>query len=166
MIKRLIHIYRAVTDLNVYYNLWKESTTAVLRNPGKPSYEVPKAHRCIALISTMAKVLTAIVAENLSKAIERHQLLPKTHFGGRPGWSTADAVHYLVDKVCTAWRHKRVVSVLFLDVEGAFPNAVTARLTHNLKRRRVPVAIGQATTLGKEDQAQVRRLRLGSHQHN
>jgi hypothetical protein len=33
------------------------------------------------------------------------------------------------------------VSVLFLDVEGAFPNAVTTRLTHSLKRRRVPTTI-------------------------
>ncbi len=31
-----------------------------------------------------------------------------------------------------------MVSVLFLDVEGAFPNAVTDRLIHNLKKRRIP----------------------------
>src|ERR1700678_3253109 len=124
LLRRLICIYRAILELDVYYDPWKESTTVVLRKPGKPSYEVPKAHRPIVLISTLAKVLTAIVAENLSKTIERHHLLPKTHFGGRPGRSTADAVHYLVEKVCTAWRNKRVVSVLFLDVEGAFPNAV------------------------------------------
>jgi len=31
-----------------------------------------------------------------------------------------------------------VVSILFLDVEGAFPNAVTDRLIHNLRRRRIP----------------------------
>jgi hypothetical protein len=141
LISRLIRIYRAIMDLDVYYEPWKEFTTVVLRKPGKPSYEVPKAHRPIALISTMAKVLTAIIAENLSTVVERHQLLPKTHFGGRPGRSTADAVHYLVDKVCTAWRTKKVVSVLFLDVEGAFPNAVTTRLAHNLKRRRVPAVI-------------------------
>jgi hypothetical protein len=33
---------------------------------------------------------------------------------------------------------RSVVSILFLDVEGAFPNAVTDRLIHNLKRRRIP----------------------------
>ena len=141
IMSRLTRIYRAILDLNVYFELWKEFTTVVLRKPGKPSYEIPKAHRPIALISTMAKVLTAIVAENLSSAVEKHQILPKTHFGGRPGRSTADAVHYLVDKVCSAWRNNRVASVLFLDVEGAFPNAVTSRLTHNLKRRRVPASI-------------------------
>ena len=66
---------------------------------------------------------------------------PNTHFGGRPGCSTADAVHLLVDKICTAWRSNKVVSVLFLDVEGAFPNAVTSRLLHNLKQRRIPTSI-------------------------
>ena len=141
LIGRLTRIYRAIVELNLYFDPWREFTTIVLRKPGKPSYEVPKAHRPIALISTMAKVLTAIVAECLSKEVEQHQLIPRTHFGGRPGRSTADAVHYLVDKVCTAWRDNRVVSVLFLDVEGAFPNAVTTRLIHNLKRRRVPTSI-------------------------
>ena len=113
----------------------------VLRKPGKPSYEVPKAYRPIALISTMAKVLTSVVAENLSKLVEQHRLLPKTHFGGRPGRSTADAVHYLVHRICTAWRADKAVSVLFLDVEGTFPNAVTSRLIHNLRKRRIPNAI-------------------------
>jgi hypothetical protein len=40
-----------------------------------------------------------------------------------------------------AWRNNKVVSVLFLDVEGAFPNAVTRQLIHNLKKRRVPTSI-------------------------
>ena len=141
IISRLTRIFRAIVARNLYYEPWKEFTTIVLRKPGKPSYEVPKAHRPIALISTMAKVLTAIVAEDLSRAIEQHQLLPKTHFGGRPGRSTSDAIHYLIDKIHTAWRENKVVSVLFLDVEGAFPNAVTTRLVHNLRRRRVPASI-------------------------
>jgi ribonuclease HI len=51
---------------------------------------------------------------------------------------TTDAVHTLADKVKTAWRRGNVVSVLFLDVEAAFPNAVTDRLIHNLRRRGIP----------------------------
>lgn len=34
-----------------------------------------------------------------------------------------------------------MVSVLFLDVEGAFPNAVKDRLIHNLKEQRIPTTI-------------------------
>ena len=110
----------------------------VLRKPDKPNYELPKAYRPIALISTMAKVLTAIVADNISKLVEQHNLLPKTHFGGRPGRTTTDAIHYLIHKVKSAWFNNQVASVLFLDVEGAFPNAVTDKLIHNLKKRRIP----------------------------
>ena len=138
---RLLCIYRAILQDRIYFEPQKEFTTVVLRKPGKPSYEVPKAYRPIALISTMAKVLTSVVAENLSQLVEQHRLLPRTHFEGRPGRSTVDAVHYLVHKIRSAWRTNKVVSVLFLDVEGAFPNAVTARLIHNLKMRRIPVTI-------------------------
>ena len=115
---RLLCIYRFILQDGIYFEPWKEFTTVGLRKPGKPSYEVPKAYRPIALISTMAKVLTSIVAENLSQLVEQHRLLPRTHFGGRPGRSTVDAVHYLVHKICSAWRTNKVVSVLFLDVEG------------------------------------------------
>ena len=88
----LIFIYKAILDLEEYYSPWREFTTVVLRKPDKPNYELPKAYRPIALISTMAKVLTALVAESLSNIIETHRLLPKTHFGGRPGRTTSQCV--------------------------------------------------------------------------
>ena len=134
----LLYIYRAILELEDYYTPWKEFTTVVLRKPDKPNYELPKAYRPIALISTLAKVLTTIVAENMSRLVETHQLLPKTHFGGRPGRTTTDAVHYLAHKIKKAWADNQVVSALFLDMEGAFPNAVKDKLIHNLKKRRIP----------------------------
>jgi hypothetical protein len=112
----------------------------VLRKPSKPNYKVPKAYRPIALLCTIPKVLTAIVVGSISHLVERDTLLPDTHFRGRPGRTTTDAIHYLVGKIKTAWGKKKVTSVLFLDVEGAFLNAVTDRLIHNLKRRRIPTA--------------------------
>jgi ribonuclease HI len=96
----------------------------------------------------MAKVLTAIVAEDMSRLVEKHQLIPTSHFGGRPGRTTTDAIHYLVRRIKEAWRKGKVASILFLDVEGAFPNAVTDRLIHNLKKRKIPTAyIGFARRL-------------------
>src|SRR6266481_640303 len=50
-----------------------------------------------------------------------------------------DAMHLLTHKIKGAWRRHKVVAMLFLDVEGAFLNAVTARLLHNMRMRRVPV---------------------------
>lgn len=92
------------------------------------------------LLPTLAKVLTAVVAEDISRLAEEHQLLPKTHFGGHPGRTATDAVHYLVQRIKEAWRKNKVVSILFLDMEGAFPNAVTKHLIHNLRKCRIPNA--------------------------
>ena len=52
-----------------------------------------------------------------------------------------DAVHLLVHKIKAVWRDNQVASVLFLNVEGAFQNAVTDRLIHNLKKQRIPTML-------------------------
>lgn len=138
---RLWYIYSAILERGLYYAAWKHFTTVVLRKPGKPRYDVPKAYRPIALLNTMGKLLTAIIAEQLTYYTEKHGLLPPMHFGGRPGRTTTDALHALTYKIKDAWRKKQVVAVLFLDIEGAFPNADNERLIHNMKMRGVPTKI-------------------------
>jgi hypothetical protein len=44
----------------------------------------------------------------------------------------------VVNKIKGAWRRKKVAAMLFLDIEGAFPNAVTDRLLHNMRKNKVP----------------------------
>src|SRR5882724_7725327 len=103
---------------------WTEIITCMLRKPGKPRCDIPKAYRPIALLNTMVKLLSSIIAEEISHLTEKYHLLPGTHFDGRPGCMTMDSLHLLMDTVKAAWRCKQVVSVLFLDVEGAFLNMV------------------------------------------
>ena len=138
IVERLCHIYRAMLDKSLMYKPWKEFVTMVLRKPGKPSYDVPKAYRPIALLNTMWKVITAIIANHIMYITEKHQTLPANHFGGRPGRMTTDAIHLLVTKIKAAWRAKKVASVLFLDIEGAFPNADPERLLDNLRKHGIP----------------------------
>jgi hypothetical protein len=138
ILDHLYHIFQGMLERGYYYKPWRESITVVLRKPGKPDYSVPKAYRPIALLCTIAKLLTAIIADKMSWLAENHQLLPKTHFGGRPGRTTTDTIHYLVQKVKEAWRKGKVASILFLGVEGAFPNVVTNQLIHNLRKRKIP----------------------------
>jgi hypothetical protein len=113
--------------------------------PGKPSYSTPKAYHPIALINTTCKLLMAIVADQLTYILEHHNLLPNTHFGGRLGRSTTDSLHLLKNIIKNAWHSHKVASVLFLDIEGAFPNAVTKRLLHNMRTRQIPRAIIEFT---------------------
>ena len=50
----------------MYYDPWRESTTVIIRKPGKPDYSVPKAYRPIALLNTTAKLLSALIADRAS----------------------------------------------------------------------------------------------------
>ena len=141
LIDRLWYIYTAIWDRNMYYDPWKEFMTVVLHKPGKPRYDMPKAYRPIALLNTMGKVLTSIVAEQLTYYTEKYELLPPLHFGGRPARTTSDALQYLTHRIKDSWRKKQVTSVLYLDIEGTFPNAVNEKLIDNMIRRRVPKKI-------------------------
>jgi hypothetical protein len=135
-----------VITLNTYYKPWREFTTVVLRKPGKADYTIPKVYRPIALINTTCKLLTAIIAEQVLNLLEQHKLLPKTHFGGWPGWTTTNSLHLLEVTVKNAWWSGKVASILFLDIEGVFPNTVMDQLAHNMKKRRLPPEIVNFTT--------------------
>src|SRR5882762_9395975 len=60
------------------------------------------------------------------------------HFRGCPGCTTMDVVHLLAQTIKHAWHNGKVVSALFLDIEGAFPNATMEHLLHNMRKRGLP----------------------------
>lgn len=138
LVKPLVNIFKACFTLGSYPKKWKESNTVVVRKPGRPDYSDPNAFRPIALLNTMAKILSATVAESLTYISEKYELLPNNQFRGRPGRTTTDALHLLTHTIKNAWRAGQVVSVLFLDIEGAFRNAATHRLLHNLRSKVIP----------------------------
>src|SRR6267154_4501235 len=132
-------IFRTTFHLGIYPDQWRHSSTIVLRKPGRPDYSLPKAYRPITLLDTMAKILLSCVADDLTYIAEQNNLLPSTHFGGRPGRSTTDSLHLLTKFVTDAWASKdNFVSVLFLDVKATFPSVIVNRLLHNLRKARIP----------------------------
>ena len=100
----LIQIFHAVFKLGTYSDSWCTWNTIVLCKPGKPQYDTLKAHRPIALMNTIGKLLSAIIAEDITYMCERYSLLPDMHFGGRPGKNASDTMHYLTNSVKSAWR--------------------------------------------------------------
>jgi len=132
------HIYRATFKIQHYPGRWKRYNTAVLRKQGRSDYTTPNAYRPIALLDVFAKLLSAIVKEILEYHTERLQLLPKNQFGGRPGCTTTDSLHMLVDFTKRAWRRGEDVVVVFLDVKGAFPNTVVDVLIHDMRTFGIP----------------------------
>lgn len=160
LMNHLLTLYRATFKLKWYPDKWKESKTVVIRKPGKGNYNAPKSYRPIALLNTLAKLLSACIAETLSIEGERHGLLPSTQFGGRKGKTATDAILYLTYLIRTALRKKKVVAVRFSDIEAAFPSTSIERLLYDMRTLGVPKQItgwleskfsGRTTTLTFED---------------
>ncbi|QRW23082.1 Reverse transcriptase from transposon X-element protein [Rhizoctonia solani] len=133
--------YQATFRLKYYPKTWKKSATMVLQKPGRPDYTVTKAYRPIALLNVISKILSACIANHLNTIVETHDLLPAHHFGGHASRTTTNLMHLLHQFVKDAWRRKKVVAGLFLDVTRAFPNASPAMLTHNMRKLGIPLAI-------------------------
>ena len=76
IIPYLLQIFCVVFKLSTYSDRWCTWNIIVLRKPGKPRYDVPKAHWPIALMNTIGRLLSAIVAEDDSHG-------PTTITGGK-----------------------------------------------------------------------------------
>ncbi|KAG5736093.1 hypothetical protein E4T56_gene6291 [Termitomyces sp. T112] len=138
LVNHLFFIFAAVFKLRVYRPSWLESTTLVLRKPGKPAYNVAKAYRPIGLLNTIGKLFSTMVAADISYLAEKYRMLPPGQFRGRPGRNTTDTMHLVVSRIKDAWRSDNVATALFLDVQGAFPNTVKDCLIHNMRERGIP----------------------------
>jgi len=134
-------LFRATFTLEYYPEEWARTRTVVLKKPGRPDYEVPGEWRPISLSNGFARLLNTCIANKLSNRGEMLNILPKNHFGARPGHSTTQAVHYLVTNIKDAWRKKKVVSALFLDVKGAFPSVDIDQLKHDMCLRGIPAEL-------------------------
>ena len=56
---------------------------------------------------------------------ERTSIIPKHHFSRRAGHNTTDVILYLIKIVKDKWHKGNVVSLLSLDIKGAFPSMAT-----------------------------------------
>ena len=132
-------IFRATDELKWYPQHWKETQTSVIKKPGKSDYTIPGAWQPVVLSDGLARLLNRCKTNMLVEQCERTGVLQYYHFGGRAGRSTVDSIHTLVSSIKNAWRKGKVVSILFLDVKGAFPSVAIDRLAHELRVAGIPV---------------------------
>lgn len=136
--EQIVELYRASVRLRHLPEPWRIARIIPLRKPGKPDYTKPKAYRPISLLQTLSKGLEAVIAKRLSYMAETHNLLPVNHFGARKQRSCEQAINILVEKIYTAWRRGKVLSLVTFDVQGAFNGVNRHVLQRRLRERRIP----------------------------
>lgn len=143
--KQITHLFQACVNLAYHPRHFRVARTIALKKPGKPDYTQATAWRPIALLNSLGKALEAIQARRLTELAERHRLLPDEQHGCRAQHSTESALELLTEQIRTAWSEDKVVTVLSLDVQGAFDRVSHPRLLNNLRRKGIPESLVQWT---------------------
>lgn len=135
--KHLEHLFEACLRLSYHPKIFKDSRTIALPKPDKDSYACPKNWRPITLLGAMSKVLDKLLANRLTNFALRTGCLPPNQFG-LPGKSTTSALQFLLNEVYTGWSVDEKVTLLSLDITGAYPRVNRDRLLEAMARKRVP----------------------------
>ncbi|KAL3708693.1 hypothetical protein TMatcc_006677 [Talaromyces marneffei ATCC 18224] len=118
--ERVFRIFQISLQDSDLPSQWRNAKIIPLKKPAKKNYALAKAWRLISLLSTLGKILEAVVAERISYAVEEFGLLPINHFGARKRRSAEQAL------------------LLFFDVQGAYNRVFKERLLQRLKARGIP----------------------------
>lgn len=102
---------------------------------------ITKSYHLIALMNCLGKVLFSCITKTLEYKIERLGLLLNHHSSSHAGHTTTDSLHLITTKVHNAWQARKVASILFLDIEAAFPSAILECLFHEMRCLGVPEVV-------------------------
>jgi hypothetical protein len=70
--------------------------------------------------------------------VETYGLLLANHFGARKQRSAEQALLLLQERIYTAWRGRKVVSLVSFDVKGVYNRVYKDRLLQRLAARGIP----------------------------
>ncbi|KAI3277363.1 transcriptional regulator family: Zinc finger, CCHC-type [Penicillium roqueforti] len=135
---RVLELFQASLAEGSLPRQWRHAKIIPLKKPNKENYTIAKAWRPISLLATLGKILESVVAERISHAVETHGLLPTSHFGARKQRSAEQALLLLQEEIYTAWRGRRVLSLISFNVKGAYNGVCKERLLQRMKARGIP----------------------------
>ncbi len=73
------------------------------------------------------------MAERISHAVETYRLLPTNYFRARKQRSAEQALLLLQEQIYTAWRGRKVASLISFDVKGAYNGVCKERLLEQMR---------------------------------
>ena len=115
-------LFNNVCASGTWPSWFKESISVIIPKPKKPDYTVPKAYRPIALLNTLGKLLTKIIANRLQFDAAAHSLLHEGQCGGVQKHATIDAALALSDFINSNRERGWHVSACAIDVKQFFPS--------------------------------------------
>lgn len=103
---RLLEVFNASLRNGHYPAVWKTAVVVILRKPKRSDYSSCKAHRRIALLPVLGKILVSIFPKSLNYVAETSCWISALPFGFRSHHRASDAVLNVVEIVKPSF-HKR-----------------------------------------------------------
>ena len=130
-------LYRGCLINGYHPQAFKASTVIALPKPGR-DHTSPRGFRLISLLSVLGIGLERIVARRLAHQAVTNKIISEQYFGALPLRSAADLTAILTDDVERAFADGKCLSVLTLDVKGAFDAILPNRLVKRLQEQGWP----------------------------
>jgi len=114
---------------------WKSAEVAIIPKVGKKDRTSPRSWRPIALLSCLGKGLERLVAKRLAWTSLIHEVLSPQHRGTPPKRSTINLVASFTYDAKYALRQGKKVSLVTLDLQGAFDALLRRRLLQRIRQQ-------------------------------
>ncbi|KAF8627910.1 hypothetical protein AX14_011288 [Amanita brunnescens Koide BX004] len=134
-------LFNNICVFGTWPSWFSESISVIIPKPKKVDYTVPKAYRPIALLNTIGKLLTKVIAHRLQFDAAAFSLLHEGQCGGVQKHATIDAGLSLLDFINTNRERGWHVSVCAVDVAQFFPS-----INHHAAKR-ILMKLGFSHTL-------------------
>ncbi|SCO19358.1 uncharacterized protein FFE2_14271 [Fusarium fujikuroi] len=131
----LLRVFQVCLQMGYHPANFKDAILVMVRKSPKPANQ-PTSWRPLALLSCLGKILEKIVASRMQEALKANpHLLPAGQFGWR---TTSEALEYMLDKIYSAWAMGKVVTIMGLDISGAYDNVWRQALIQTLADKGFP----------------------------
>ena len=131
-------LFNNICNSGTWPRWFKESISVIIPKPKKADYSMPKSYRPIALLNTLGKLLTKIIANRLQFDAAAHRLLHEGQCGGVQKHATIDAGLALLDFINTNRERGWHVSACAIDIAQFFPSLNHHAVTRVLSKLGFP----------------------------
>src|SRR6201996_9280218 len=142
--KNVVHgLFSRCLALNHFPQSWKLAEVAMLPKVGKKDKTSVRSWRPIALLSCISKGLERIIARRIAWTALTNGILSPQHGGALPKRSTMDLVASFTHDVEAAMALGLQVTMITMDVQGAFDALLARRLLKRMTEQGWPLPLLQ-----------------------
>lgn len=131
----ITNIYNKFLKQGIIPSSWSDYIVSLIPKPGGIGY------RPIAMSNGFLKILEKIINNRLTWWSEKERILPQNFLGFRTNKSCNDNIGLLVTDINSGYLRNKYISVLFLDIAGAYDNVVPSILINDLIELDIPYNI-------------------------